>query len=214
MLRVLVYVGYVILLVNLIIFFKGYSKQGKAYKIFTWYLGMIFVIQMVSKFLTVFHFQNLFTTHFYFIGQLVLLSFFYLTILKEDYQRKVVKLGLVLGLIILGIQYFNDSSLFFKFNLLEIFITSFLLIIYAIFHFYNMLNEKKEFYYVNIGILIYLFGSSTLYLVGNLTLSLSPKVSLITWTLNAFLYIVYQVFILIEWKVSFYKKTIQQKELE
>ena len=209
MLIIFVYVGYVLLLVNLIIFFKGYSKQGKAYKIFTWYLGMIFVIQMVSKLLTVFHFQNLFTTHFYFIGQLVLLSFFYLTILKEEYQRKVVKLGLVLGLLLFGIQYFNDSSLFFKFNLLEIFITSFLLIIYAIFHLYNMLNIKEEFYYVNIGILMYLFGSSILYLVGNLTILLSTKMSLITWILNAFLYVVYQLFILFEWKKSFYKKAIK-----
>lgn len=154
-------------------------------------------------------YQNLFTTHLYFIGQLVLLSFFYLSILKDDYQKKAVKIGLVLGLLALAVQYAYNPGLFYKFNLFEIFITSFLLIIYATFHFYNMLNEKKEFYYINIGILMYLFGSSILYLVGNLTAVLSPKMSLITWTLNAFLYIIYQVLILIEWKKSFYKKGIQ-----
>ncbi len=203
------YVGYLILFINLILFLKSSSKQGKAYTLFTAYLGMIFVIQVLAELLLNLHYQNLFTTHLYFIGQLVLLSFFYLSILKEDYQRKIVKFGLVLGLIIIGIQYLNDSSLLFKFNLTEIFITSFLLIIYATFHFYNMLNEKKEFYYVNMGILMYLFGSSILYLVGNLTASLSPKMSLITWILNAFLYIIFQVFILVEWKKSFSNKACQ-----
>lgn len=209
MLLLFVYVGYVLLLLNLIIFFMGYSAQGRAYKIFTWYLAMTFVIQMVSKLLILFHYQNLFTIHFYFIGQLVLLSFFYLAILKEDYQKKVVKIGLVLGLILFVIQYGYDSSLFFKFNLFEIFVTSFLLIIYAIFHLYNMLNKKEEFYYINVGILMYLFGSSIFYLVGNLTVLMSTKMSLIIWTLNAGLYVVYQLFILFEWKKSFYKKAIK-----
>lgn len=209
MLLLFVYIGYVLLLLNLIIFFMGYSAQGRAYKIFTWYLAMTFVIQMVSKLLTMFHYQNLFTIHFYFIGQLVLLSIFYLAVLKEDYQKKVVKIGLVLGLILFAIQYGYDSSLFFKFNLFEIFVTSFLLIIYAIFHLFNMLNKKEEFYYINVGILMYLFGSSILYLVGNLTILMSTKMSLIIWTLNAGLYVVYQLFILFEWKKSFYKKVIK-----
>jgi hypothetical protein len=209
MLNLFVNVGYVILLVNLIIFFIGFSKHGKAYMIFTWYLGMIFIIQMVSKIMIEFHFQNLFTTHFYFIGQLVLLSFFYLAILKENYQKRIVRIGLVLVLLALAIQYSYDTSLFYKFNLFEIFITSFLLIIYATFHLYNMLNGKKEFYYINIGIIIYLFGSSILYLVGNLTTVISPKISSKTWILNAFLYVIYQVLILMEWKKSYYKKSIQ-----
>jgi hypothetical protein len=202
-------IGYLILLINLILFIKGFSNQGKAYKIFTWYLGIIFCIQMLTELLSNYGTHNLFLSHFYFIGQFIVLSFFYLAILKEKYQNKVIKLSLVLGLLAVGIQYGFDSNLFFKFNLFEIFITSFLLIIYATFHFYNMLNDEKEFYYINIGILMYLFGSSILYLVGNLTIELSPKMSLITWTLNAFLYAIYQVLILIEWKKSYYKKSIQ-----
>jgi hypothetical protein len=209
MLKIFVNIGYVILLVNLILFLKDFSKYGKAYMIFAGYLAMIFIIQMVSKIMIEFHFENLFTTHFYFIGQLVLLSFFYLAILKEDYQKSIVRISLVLGLLALAIQYSYDTSLFFKFNLFEIFITSFSLIIYATFHLYNMLNGKKEFYYINMGIIIYLFGSSILYLVGNLTVVLSLKMGLTTWILNAFLYIIYQVLILIEWKKSYYKKSIQ-----
>lgn len=208
--EIFINVGYLILLLNLVLFIIGFPNQGKAYKIFTLCLGLIFSVQMGSMFLMHLSLHNLFLSHFYFIGQFVLLSFFYINILKEDYQKKTVKIGLILGLLVLGIQYANNLDLFFAFNLFEIFITSFLIIIYATFHFYNMLNEKKEFYYINIGILFYLFGSTILFLVGNLTATLSPNLSKITWTLNAFLYIIYQLFILIEWKKNFSKKAINK----
>lgn len=199
-------IGYLILLLNLILFIKGFRNNGKAYSIFTWYLGVIFLVQITSMTLKKFNINNLFLSHFYFIGQFVLLSLFYLHILKEEFQKKIVKVCLVIGLLALGIQYANDFSLFLKFNLFEIFITSLLLILYATFHFYNMLNEKKEFYFINMGVLFYLFGSTILFLVGNLTIVLSPKMNKITWILNSILYVLYQIFILVEWKKSFSKK--------
>jgi hypothetical protein len=207
MLDLLSNIGCLILFFNLILYSLGFFKNAKSYKIFTLYLGVVFLIQIGSTVLRYMDINNLFLSHFYFIGQFVVLSFYYLNILdKEGFQRKIVKSSLIIGLSILGIQYFNDPGLFFKFNLFEIFITSFLLIVYATFHFYNTLNEKKKFYYINMGVLIYLFGSTFLFLVGNLTNVLSSKFTKIPWILNNFLYIIYQLFILVEWKESFSKK--------
>lgn len=208
MLVLLANIGNILLIFNLFLFSIGFRKQQKAFKIFACYLGVIFIIQMASKILISFHFQNLYLSHFYFIGQFILLSFFYWTLLKKEYQKKIIKMSVVLCLLALGIQYTIIPNLFFKFNLFEIFITSFLIIIFTTFHFYNLLNEKKEYYYINMGILMYLFGSTILFLVGNLMSSLSPKLNLVPWILNAFLYIIYQFFILFEWKKSFSKKTI------
>lgn len=205
----LVNIGYVVLFICLILFIKSNANQGKAYLIFAWYLGMVFSIQIISNIFMRLRINNLFLSHFYFVGQFIFLSFFYLNVLKEERQRKLVKLGLLLGLSAIGIQYVNDPGVFFKFNMFEIFVTSFLLIIYAVFHFYNMLNGKKEFYYVNIGILFYLFGSTILFFVGNLTTKLSPKISLLTWTLNAILLIIFYLLIVYEWNKSFSKKAIQ-----
>lgn len=209
MIDIFINIGYLILLINLILFIKGFPNQGKAYMIFTWYIIISFIIQGSTGILYHLKMNNLFLSHFYFIGQFVLLSFFYLTILKKTIQKKIVMVSLVLGLSVLGIQFANDTSLFFRFNLFEIVITSFLLIVFASFHFYNLLNEKKEFYYINMGILMYLSGSTILFLVGNLMTSLSPKINKIPWILNSFLYIIYQVFILVEWKKSFSNKTRQ-----
>lgn len=199
-------IGYLILFLNLILFIKGVRYNGKAYSIFTWYLGVIFLVQITSMILKKFNINNLYLSHFYFIGQFVLLSLFYINILKGELQKKIVKVCLIIVLLALAIQYVIDFSLFLKFNLFEIFITSILLILYATFHFYNMLNEKKEFYFINMGILFYLFGSTILFLVGNLTIVLSPKMNKITWILNSILYVLYQIFILVEWKKSFSKK--------
>ena len=97
-------------------------------------------------------------------------------------------------------------NLFFEFNLFEIFITSFPIIIYSTFYLYNLLNKKKDFYYINLGLLIYLFGSTVLFLVGNLVAKLDNNLNDIPWILNSVLYIMYQIFILAEWKINFSKK--------
>jgi hypothetical protein len=208
MLDLFIKIGYLVLGLNFVVFAMCFSNQGKAYRIFTVYIAVIGVIQIASRVLSSLGMGNLFLSHFYFIVQFIILSFFYLELLKEKYQRKIIKLALILVLSFLGIQYAINPKLFFEFNLFEIFITSFSIIIFSAFHFYNMLNEKKEFYYINMGILLYLFGSTILFLVGNLTVTLSREFTKIPWILNALFYVFYQLFVLFEWKKSFSKKEL------
>ena len=199
-------IGYVLLIINLILLIKGFSGNGKAFKIYAIYTFFMFIIQLLTNILYYRHMNNWFLSHFYFILQFILLSLFYIEILISGYQKKIVKIGMILGLAALIIQYSIDWTIFNIFNLFEIFITSFLLIIYATFHFYNMLNEQKRFYFINMGIFIYLFGSTVLFLAGNLVAKLSKENNTITWVLNALLYVVYQLFILYELKQTVLKK--------
>lgn len=202
----LVNLGYVLLLLNFILFAVKFPGKNQAYKIFTTYLLVMMAVQISAKICIMMRLSNLFVSHLYFIGQFIMLSFFYLKLVKDHFQLKAIKIGFVLVLLTLGIQYGIKPQLIMKFNLYEIFITSFLIIIYATFHFYNMLDEKKEFYFVNMGILLYLFASTILFLVGNLTVKFSENFNLTTWILNAGLYVVYQLFILYEWKIGYSKK--------
>lgn len=187
----------------MILFSKGFSVYGKAFRIFTSYLIIMFLIQITASLLQYLSIANLFLSHLYFIAQFVLLSFFYLNLGLNDFQNKMVKLGFVICLVALTVQYTLDSSLLLRFNLFEIFITSFLVIIYATFYLYNLLNERKKFYYINLGILIYLFGSTVIFLAGNLSILYELKFVFSIWILNAILYVIYQLFIFIEWKKSF-----------
>lgn len=192
-------VGYVLLLINCILFLKGFSKNGKPFKIFTFYCLAMFAVQMSAAILVKLQINNLFLSHFYFILQFLILSLFYHVLLKEEFQRRIIVFTLIGCLSVLSIQYVYDPSLFYRFNLLEIFITSLPIIVYATFHLYNMLNEKKEFYYINMGLMFYLFGSTIVFLTANLLISWHSKIPFrYIFDLNVYLYVVYQLFILYE----------------
>lgn len=194
------YIGYFLLGTNFILFLLGLKKfVSRSYFIFTFYLSIIIIIQFFTAFFKRNGINNLFLSHLYFVFQFIILSFFYLSILKNKKQKKIVKYSLLLCPLILVIQYIFNPELFLRFNLLEIFLTSFLLIIFSMFHFYNILNEKRTYYYINMGILIYLFGSTVVFLSGNIISVLNFSTSKIIWELNSVLYVIYQILIMVEW---------------
>lgn len=161
----------------------------------------MFAVQLASILVVKIYHNNLFISHFYFVLQFLILSFFYYFLMKEKIQKKTIMLLNIACSLLLVIQYSIDPKLFYTFNLFEIFITSLPLIIYSTFHLYNLLNEKKEFYYINIGLLIYLFGSTIVFLTSNLLLSLKTYDSFdFIYSLNVYLYVIYQLFILFDLK--------------
>lgn len=198
-------ISYILHFINIIIFFVGFSKNQKAYKIFTIYLAIIFVGEMISKILIYNKYENICMSHYYFILQFIFLSFFYLEILTLTFQKKIIKIGLVIVPLILIIQYLTNHELIFIFNLFEVFVCSFTIVIYATFHFYNMLSEKRLFYYVNSGIFIYLFGSSIIFLSGNVLIMRAGIVGQYLININVYLYIFYLIMFMIEWKKNYSK---------
>jgi hypothetical protein len=202
-------IGYALLFLNLVLYLKVFFKQGKAFKIFTVYLLGTVLVQITSKIFMILYDNNLFLSHFYFIGQFVLLSLFFKSLFKTKTQKTIVNWFLIIGILVLALQYLINPSIFFKFNLFEIFVTSFLIIIMAAIHLYNLLSEEKVFYYCTLGILLYLSGSTILFFVGNLTAILSTEYQFLPWTLNGVLVVIYHCFILFEWRKTFYLKKIK-----
>jgi hypothetical protein len=191
--------NYLLMLINLVLYLLRFRKFDKALRIFTIYLFVIAIIQLTTRYYSRHGLNNLFLSHFYFLLQFILLSFFYKTLLPVKTQKMCVIGGLVLCSLILGIQYYQNPSLFYKLNLFEIFITSFLLVIYALFHYYNILNESKEVYYLNTGVFVYIFGSTVLFLSVDILTTLDPSYGRVILTLNALLYVVFHVFVYLEW---------------
>ena len=169
------------------------------------------VIQLMALFMSTMNMHNLFLSHFYFIIQFVMLSFFFMNILIEKFQKKIIAINLFLCSIFLLIQYAIDWRSFFRFNTFEIFITSLPLIVYATFHLYNLLNEKKEYYYTTIGILLYLFGSTVVFLTSNLLMTFHSEWSFkAIFDLNIYLYVVYQLLIMYDLKNNPVSNNISQ----
>ncbi|MFW0738991.1 hypothetical protein [Flavobacterium sp. T12S277] len=160
-----------------------------------------------------FQIENLFLVNVYFIGQMVLLGLFYKSILGIKRQKVFVNWSLALMLLILVVQCLIKPDQFFKFNLFVITATSLLSVVYALLHFYNMLTDDRQYYYFTVGLSSYLLVSTVLFIVGNLTLGLSDDLKYFTWRLNAFFVLLYYLFILYEWKVSFNPKKKINNEL-
>ncbi|MCC4923287.1 hypothetical protein LL966_18805 [Flavobacterium chungbukense] len=149
--------------------------------------------------------SNLFLSNVFIIGQLILLGLFYNSLFALKSQKRFVGISLIVALLVLAVQFMMDWSQFLRFNLFAIALTSLLIVVYALIHFYNMLTESKSYYYASIGVVFYLLASTVLYFIGNLTHNLSNEFKFLSWELNAFLIIIYYFFILYEWKKSFSK---------
>lgn len=189
----------IFLFINFILFLLRFKKENKAYKIYTIYLGIIVAVQIALKAFVYFGYENLILSHAYFCGQFIMLSLFYHEILKEKYQKQIIKWNLLITIsIVVATFLFNPSSLF-NFNPIEILFTSISIIVYSAFHFYNMLSNKKEFYYINCGVSIYLFGSTVVFLPRNLHTIYDRSFSNMLHMLNIVLYLLYLILIFIEW---------------
>lgn len=193
------YLGIAILLINALLFFKSYtSKKSMAFKYFSFYLGTSLIIVVITSTLSYFAEDNLYLSHFYFIGQFILLSLFYRELLNTN-QKKIVNTILALVLFTLSLQYANTPKLFFKFFVFEIFITSFPIVIYSIIHLYNSISKKGAYIYINAGILIYLTTSTLIFILGDYLSEYNNTTIKKIWLVNKILYLIYLILIFIEW---------------
>ncbi|GAA3781359.1 hypothetical protein [Flavobacterium ginsengiterrae] len=206
MIDFLVYSTYFVLLINLIAYSYSFFRKEKANVFFVYYLLFSSVMQFTMELLYHLGKTNLVVVNIFFAGQMVLLGTFYNSLTQIKSQKIFIKISLVAALLVLAVQFFIDSTQFLKFNLFEITLTNLLTVVFALFHFYNMLTENKTYYYISVGLVLYLLASTVLYLIGNLSIGLSDDIKLFTWILNSFLVLVYQLFILFEWIKSFSKK--------
>lgn len=196
----------VLLAINAILFsVLAFKRNQTGLFILSTYLLTVFFIQLYSAWLAFNGIHNLFLTHFYFIFQLVLLGYFYYIITDVPLQQKIIKYSIPICLLVLGIQYTLRPELFTMFNNLEIFLTSFLLIVFSLFHFYNLLDSKRIYLYLNIGVFFYFFAGTALFLLGNLSTVID--IAFINWDINLYIYTIFQVLILVEWFQVYFKKT-------
>ncbi|WP_299672143.1 hypothetical protein [uncultured Polaribacter sp.] len=198
--------GNIILVINIFLFFKSYRKKTVAFKIIAFYLLYVLVIQLSMSYLNSRKIPNLYFTHFYFIGQIIFLSFFFLREFKNILLSNIIKIYLVLVLVSLGIYYSFLPETFFKHNIFEVLITSIPLIVYSfIFLIRRLDSSNKKFIYLNSGLFLYILCSTLIFIAGNL----KSDIKLIIWLFNASLYIVYQLLISLEWYKNFRLKKLK-----
>ena len=206
MIDFLIYFGYSVLILDSVLFAISFFKKEKVNGFFLIYLLFATIMQVSMEALYHLHVKNLILMNLFFIGQMMALGFFYGSLMNSRSQKTIIHTTMVLNTIIIGIQSWMDYEQFFRYNLLVIVITNLSVIVFAVLHLYNMLTSEKKYYYVTIGLILYLLASTLVFIVGNINAKLNDNLKFILWIFNSFLVIVYYLFILYDWKVSFLGK--------
>lgn len=194
------YSSTIVLLLNAVLYSKHIISRDLAYRYFSIYLLCMAVNQLAGTILFELEIDNLFLANTYLLAQFLMLSLFYYAIFERKKQRKYILTTLTIILIILGVQYTWTPDLFLKYNTIGIIVTSTVLISYSIIYFFNYIADKElKLYLVNSGILIYLLGTILLFSIANTGLKLSKDIDAALWILNAFIYLVFQIIILVQW---------------
>lgn len=177
-------------------------------KIFTWYLFSMGLIQVATFWLWYNGVNNLHLSHYYLVTQFILLSLFYYNLYGNKTQKIVTVLILLSVVGVLIVQSYLRPDLLYKFNLLEILLTSLPIVFFSVFQFYNSLTETKKFMYINSGICIYILSSTLIFCSGNIVNDITTEFRTTLWFMNVTLYLVYQILISVEWFHNFKKKII------
>lgn len=201
------YSSTVILLLNTVLYSKFIVSKDLAYKYFAIYLLCTAINQLTGTILFELEIPNLYLANTYLIMQFLMLSLFYYEIFKEQKKRKYILVMMFILLTVLGVQYAWTPDLFFQYNTVGVIVTSTVLIFYSITYFFNYISDKElKLYLVNSGILIYLLGTILLFSIANIGLKLEQETEIALWILNAFIFLVFQVIILVQWYIDRKKK--------
>lgn len=197
-------IGLFFLLFNGVRFHSTRKNKDTLYRIITIYLILLFIVEFFCNLIGFYKpGQNFYLSHYYFVFQFVTMSLFFYHLFSIRFLKRIVAFLLVAVLLFLGIQYFTNPSIYWQFNMLEIGITSVLLISYAIlFLVLNIKNDKSKYFYFCNGLIVYLTSSAGIFLSGNSDSVIFMKPFMLDfWFFNSLFYILYQFLIYKEWKV-------------
>ncbi len=193
--------GLTLLILNTILFVSKIKGKDKLYKVFTLYLVFLTMEELACNIIGFSQIiPNTFLAHFHFNIHLLFLSVLYYNLFTSVTLKKLVLILYVIILLGLGIQYFNNPTIFWQFNVPEIVIISIAIISYALIHIYNCISEQKNYFHFSIGISLFLICASIIYMSGQYELVFWQNPLIDIWIFSSIFFIVFQFFIFKEWK--------------
>ncbi len=198
---------YLRILSNIVVYFsmflpflylKGFTINGRAYRLFTFYLMFIGLLQYAQIHVTtVWGMENIFLSHFYFIGQFILLTLFFYELL----QKKWIYFLMGVSLVVIAIQYVLHPDLFPVYNKFGIFFTHIILVALALLYLYKSMGERSIFQLISVGIVLYFTSTSIIFYSGNMVFNpeISQEVMELIMNINSVLYFAFQILIFVEW---------------
>lgn len=199
--------GIIILILNTLFFLISYLIKDKGNIYFILYMVLCLFIQLFSTMLFDMKENNLFLSHYLFIGQFIFLSLLFAKLL----DKKRVKNSILLLIPLISIPFIVYNIQFpekYKaWNVLEIGLTSIPLLVYSFLFFMKKIEQfsTKKYIYFNTGFFMYTLCSTLLFTLGNIG---TRELKSYVWNINSSLYLVFQILIFVEWFKNFRKNKI------
>ncbi len=189
-----------ILLINTIFsFIKSNERKIAWLNILSFYLLGLFIIQITSDVTAYFTSDNLYFSHIYFYFQFIALGVFYHKLFKKHpKQQKFIRIYIFSTTIYLLIYYIISPAMWFKFNLSEIILTNYLLIVCSLMYNYNTLSKRRLLGYFNIGVTSYSILCCSLFLYGNVMAKVDLSSAIYVWALHFLAIIFFQLMISVQ----------------
>ena len=192
--------GKILLIVNALIlllmcalhYFKYKSIMSRSMILLMMLLFGTVYIELASWHLYNRNVPNLHLTHFYTIGQFLLISVIYYKLL--DKFKLAIPIGVILFSSVLIYQLLDSKIIYDEFNTSGFLVSACILIGYAFLYFVEHISEKKYWDSFNVGLFLYLGGSSIIFLTLSNLRDLKDW-HMFLWTINGVLIIFYQAFI-------------------
>ncbi len=145
----------------LVIYFYISIKQPTIYKIFTVYIFMVVCLR-INQNISWSIVEKIWLSYILIIIQDIVLSIFYLKLLKEREYRRIAFIVLFIFLIVMFSAMFLQSSAFILYSMIiGVSATFVLLITLSMMLYYRQLQQEcKTFFYFNIGLIFYMVGIS------------------------------------------------------
>jgi hypothetical protein len=183
-----------VLAINLIFLLYSVKHLSKTMVLLMVLLFIMLGIDLAHSYLADHGMDNAFLTHYYTVLQFIILSVIYFRHLKRF--QIVVPFGVIGFFSFFLYQLLSSSIVYDEFNTTGFLISTCILLFYAFFYYIEHITEKNYWDTFNVGLFLYLGGSSIIFLTMNNWAQLKGWNTLI-WTVNALLAVLYQVFIFI-----------------
>ena len=208
-------VGNIVILCLLVnVFFSGYifKTQGSPYRRLFLFLVFNLLIEIAARLLAFSGHNNLPLLHLYTLGEFLLLSWFYKSLVD---QPKIFQSHYWYFVIGVSIMIVLNSLLFqsiYEFNTLAKTIVQIIIISYAVLFFYNLTENRKlssttekSLRLINSAVLIYYSGSLFIFMCGQISFE-NTDLYKVFWAFNALLNFIFQLLVLYAlWQVAFSK---------
>jgi len=207
--------AFVCLSINVVFCLVKRKKLNTPFLRLFYFLIWNLIIEISAQAFMKFEYNNLPLLHLYTLGEFILFSYFYMSLLNKPVQfKKMLWYFIIVGsvLVILNSIFFQSIYAFNTFAKTFVQIT---IIGYAVLYFYNLVEnpnlsiaKSKSLRLVNSAILIYYSGSLFIFMCGKFSL-IDVEGFVVFWAFNAILNFIFQLLILIGlWKAFFRKTTL------